>query len=244
MAGVLMALLLGVGLWRGQAFWGTLAFIWLFIAMIGLPASAVRAGIMGTLMLLGQKIGRPADAFRIVVIAATLMVLQNPLLPRFDAGFQLSFLAVVGMIFLAGLFESRLNFIPKTSWLDLRGALSATLSAQVLTLPIQIYSFGYFSTYAVFANLMAAPAVPFITILGFALALVGIASSWLAWLVMFPMWLALSYLLFIARFFTGLPLSSFNLQVSFWLIATLYLVGGIFIYRLKEKERLSFLEPR
>jgi competence protein ComEC len=244
MAEVLMVLLLGFGLWRGQAFWATLMFIWLFIAMIGLPASAVRAGIMGSLMLLAQKIGRPADAFRIVVIAATLMVWQNPLLLRFDAGFQLSFLAVVGMVFLAKPMESRLWFIPKISWLDLRGALAATLSAQALTLPIQIYSFGYVSTYAVFANLLAAPAVPFITIFGFALGLVGMISVWLAWLAMFPMWLALSYLLFVARFFAGLPYSSVQLQVSFWLVAVLYLALGIFIYRLKEKERLSFLEPR
>jgi competence protein ComEC len=195
-------------------------------------------------MLLAQKIGRPADAFRIVVIAATLMVWQNPLLLRFDAGFQLSFLAVVGMVFLAKPMESRLWFIPKISWLDLRGALAATLSAQALTLPIQIYSFGYVSTYAVFANLLAAPAVPFITIFGFALGLVGMISVWLAWLAMFPMWLALSYLLFVARFFAGLPYSSVQLQVSFWLVAVLYLALGIFIYRLKEKERLSFLEPR
>jgi competence protein ComEC len=244
MAGVLMALLIGVGLWRGQAFWGTLAFIWLFIAMIGLPASAVRAGIMGTLMLLAQKIGRPADAFRIVVMAATLMVLQNPLVLRFDAGFQLSFLAVVGMVFLAKPIEMRLKFFPKTSWLDLRGALSATLSAQALTLPIQIYSFGYVSTYAIFANLLAAPVVPFITIFGFALALIGVISTWLAWLVMFPMWLALSYLLFIAKVFTGFPGSSFQTQAPFWLIAAIYLVVGIFIYHLKQKQRLSFLEPR
>jgi competence protein ComEC len=179
-----------------------------------------------------------------VVIAATLMVLQNPLALRFDAGFQLSFLAVIGMVFLAKPIEEHLRFIPKVSWLDLRGALSATLSAQALTLPIQIYSFGYISTYAVFANLLAAPVVPFITIFGFALAIIGAASTWLAWLVMFPMWLALSYLLFVARIFTDLPGSSFQTQVPFWPIAIIYLAAGFFIYRLKEKERLNFLEPR
>ena len=244
MTEVLMVLLLGVGLWRGQAFWGTLAFIWLFIAMIGLPASAVRAGIMGTFMLLAQKIGRPADAFRIVVIAATLMVLQNPLVLRFDAGFQLSFLAVIGMVFLAKPIEARLRFIPKTSWLDMRGALSATLSAQILTLPIQIFSFGYISTYAVFANLLAAPVVPFITIFGFVLAIVGAASSWLAWLVMFPMWLALTYVLFIAKFFTDLPDSSFQMPVPFWPVAIVYLAAGILIWRLKEQEKYEFLDSR
>lgn len=244
MTGVLMALLLGLGLWRGQAFWFTLAFIWLFIAMIGLPASAVRAGIMGSLMLLAQKIGRPAEAFRVVVIAATLMILQNPLLLRFDAGFQLSFLAVAGMVFLAKPIEARLNFLPKTPWLDIRGALSATMSALALTLPIQLYSFGYISTYAVFANLLAAPVVPFITIFGFVVALIGAASVWLAWFMMFPLWLALSYLLLVARFFTNLPNSSFQAQVPFWPIAIIYLAAGFLIYRLKEKDRLNFLEPR
>jgi len=83
--------LIGAGLSRRQTFWVTLIFIWAFIAMIGLPASAVRAGIMGSLMLIAQRLGRTADAFRILVIAAVLMILQNPLVCVLIRGFNYHF---------------------------------------------------------------------------------------------------------------------------------------------------------
>lgn len=240
MIAVIAVFLIGAGLSRRQTFWVTLIFIWAFIAMIGLPASAVRAGIMGSLMLIAQRLGRTADAFRILVIAAVLMILQNPLVLRFDQGFQLSFLAVIGMIYLSKPLEKYLQFIPKTSWLDLRGALCATLAAQALTLPLQIFSFGYIPIYAAFANIMAAPAVPFITIFGFVLALIGIASQMIAQVIMFPMWLALSYLLAIAKFFAGLPFSSIEIQMPFCAIVLIYAAITAFLYYLSYKAKQNF----
>ena len=139
---IFMALGLAIGLWRWQAIVFSAILIWLFIVMIGLPASAVRAGVMGTLMLTAQIIGRPASSSRIVVLAATAMVLQNPLVLCFDVGFQLSFLAVMGMIHLAPLVADWLTFIPE-SFFDLRTVLAQTLSAQIFTLPILIFNFGY-----------------------------------------------------------------------------------------------------
>lgn len=244
MSSVFMAFLLGIGFWRGQAFWLVIIFIWLFIAMIGLPASAVRAGIMGSLMLLAQKIGRPAEAGRVVAIAATFMVLLNPMILRFDLGFQFSFLAVLGMAYLAKPIEALLNFVPKFWKIDLRGTVAATLSAAIFTIPLQIYNFGYMPVYSLCANILAAPVVPFITICGFVLAVAGAVWQWLAWILMFPMWLALSYLLFVAKFFFGLPYSSAELKINFIWLAVSYIVLAIIVWRVKEKEKLNFLNPR
>lgn len=66
--------------------------------MIGAPASAVRAGIMVGLFLIAQHFGRLAAGSRIIVLAATIMLVFNPLLLISDIGFQLSFLAVMGLI--------------------------------------------------------------------------------------------------------------------------------------------------
>jgi len=97
-----MLLLLGlaIGLWRKHAFYFAIVALALYIFMIGAPASAVRAGIMGGLFLLAQHVGRPNDAVRVILFAAAIMVAVNPLSLPYDIGFQLSFLAVLGIIYL------------------------------------------------------------------------------------------------------------------------------------------------
>jgi len=243
MAGIIGPFLIWLGLWRQKALWLTLIFIWAFIAMIGLPASAVRAGIMGGLMILAQIVGRPSDILRLVIIAVALMVWQNPLALRFDVGFQLSFLAVLGMVFFAKPIESGLFFIPKRPNF-LREALAITLAAQIFTLPILIYNFGYVSLYAPFTNLLVEPVVPFITIYGFVLAIAGAISFGLGWLLFFPMWLALSYLLAIADFFSNLPYATGVIKIDFiWLVVS-YAGLGIIAWRVNEKSKLGFLDPR
>ena len=76
---ILMSLLIGLGLWRKHAFYLSIIIIALFIIMIGLQPSAIRAGIMGGLFLLGQYLGRMSISSRAVVFASALMLFQNPL---------------------------------------------------------------------------------------------------------------------------------------------------------------------
>ena len=92
MTQILLFLALGIGLWRGQAFYFVIIILIFYILMIGAPASAVRAGIMAGLLLLAQKLGRLRGAGRAVIFAAVIMLLINPLLIKSDVGFQLSFL--------------------------------------------------------------------------------------------------------------------------------------------------------
>ncbi|MDI6592135.1 MAG: ComEC/Rec2 family competence protein, partial [Patescibacteria group bacterium] len=96
---ILMTILIGLGFWRQQAFWFSIILITLFILMTGLQPSAIRAGIMGGLFLLAQYFGRMAASSRSIVFAAALMLFQNPLLLKLDVGFQLSFLAMMGIIY-------------------------------------------------------------------------------------------------------------------------------------------------
>ena len=209
--------------------------------MIGLPASAVRAGVMGSLMILAQIIGRPADILRIVAIAAAFMVWQNPLVFRFDIGFQLSFLAVLGMACFARPIEERLKFVPANPEF-LRQGLAVTLAAQIFTLPVLVYNFGYVSPYAPISNLLVEPFVPFITIYGFILAIAAAVSFVLGWLLFFPLWLALSYLLVVAGFFSGLPGAAVNLKISFVWLALSYIGLAALSWRIKKNEKMGFLK--
>ena len=192
---------------------------------------------MGSLMIIAQIIGRPADISRVVALAAAFMIWQNPMVLRFDIGFQLSFLAVLGMANFAKPIEAGLGFVFKQG----REALAITLAAQIFTLPLLIYNFGYVSFYAPPANLLVEPVVPFITIYGFILAIAGAISVAAGWLLFFPMWLALSYLLRVTEFFSGLPYAKLDYHIDFIWLAVSYAALAVIAWRLKEKEKYRFL---
>ena len=242
MAGIIAPFLIWLGWWRQKALWAALIFIWAFIAMIGMPASAVRAGIMGGLMIIAQIVGRPGDIMRLIAIAATFMVWLNPLVLRFDIGFQLSFLAVLGMVCFARMIQTKLNFIPKKPEF-IREALAIALAAQIFTLPLLIYDFGYVSPYGLFANVLVEPVVPFITIYGFIVAIAAAVSFALGGLLFFPMWLALSYLLVITNIFSQLPGAKIIFEINFFWLAISYVILAIIAWRIKQKEKLNFIDP-
>jgi len=235
---ILMQILIGLGLWRSQAFYLTLVLLILFIVMVGLPPSAVRAGIMGGLFLLAQYLGKMNTSSRAIVFAAALILIQNPLLLRLDVGFQLSFLAMLGIIYLSPIFREWIKKIPVWP----KDILAMTLAAQIFTLPILIYNFGYFSSIAPITNVLIVPLLPAIMILGFVFGLVGIVFQPLAWILSWPAWLLLTYLTEIVDWLSNLPWAAYSLEISWiWLVIS-YLILGFLTWRLNEKfTRPSFL---
>jgi len=239
---ILMSFLIGIGFWRGQAFYLTIGVIFLYILMIGFQPSAVRAAIMASLFLLAQKIGRVSSSQRAITFAAALMLIQNPFLLKDDVGFQLSFLAIMGIIYLLPIFQKWLKFIPEDKYLNLRNILGMTFSAQVFTLPILIYNFGYVSLISPLTNILIVPLLPFIMITGFIFSLVGIFWSSLGWLLSFPCWFLLTYITKLIDWFYHFPSISIQLKISWQWILIFYLVLGYFAWRLTQKAKLKFLE--
>jgi len=250
---ILMTVLIGFGLWRQQAFYLTIILIFFFILMTGFQPSAIRAGIMGFLFLLGQHLGRLSVSSRAVVWAGALMLIQNPLLLRLDVGFQLSFLAIMGIIYLMPIFQYYfLKWFPvewfqKRWWLSwfpikfLGGLLAMTLSAQIFTLPILIYNFGYMSSVAPISNILVVPLLPFIMGLGFIFGILGILWQPLGWLLSLPCWLLLTYLTKIIDIFSKIPFAAPTFKISWVWLIIFYLVLGYFTWRLNEKQKLKFL---
>lgn len=238
LSSILMSLLLGLGLWRGQAFYFSIIIISLFIIMTGLQPSGVRAGIMGGLFLLGQKIGRKSVSSRTIIMAAAVMLAINPLLLLNDVGFQLSFLAVLGIIYLGSIFKNWLSFIPKE---NLRTIIAVTLAAQIFTLPILVYNFGRMSLVAPLTNILILPAVYWIMISGFIFALFGIIWGPLGWILSLPTWFLLTYLVKIVDLFSQpWAAKTFENIHWFWLVVS-YLILGFFAWQLTKRARLKFL---
>jgi competence protein ComEC len=238
---LIFGFLLWLGLWRHQAFYFSTILIILYILMIGAPASAIRAGIMGLLLLTAQHFGRFSSASRSIVFAATLMLLQNPLILRYDIGFQLSFLATMGMIHLQEILSEKLKKIPDV--FQLRNNLSSTLAAQIFVFPILIYNFGQISLISPLTNIFILPLIPIITILGFIFSFIGIFWQGLAQILSWPAWLGLTYILKIVDFSSKISWASLIFKNIHWIFLIIsYLILGIIVWRIKENQKLKFLK--
>ncbi|MBI2444050.1 MAG: ComEC/Rec2 family competence protein [Candidatus Magasanikbacteria bacterium] len=105
-ATILMSAFISIGLWRRQAFWLVLLMLALFVVFTGASASVVRAAIMGSLVLIGQHLGRLSRMGNALALAAALMTLNNPYVVLWDAGFQLSFLSTMGLVYVSPILQS------------------------------------------------------------------------------------------------------------------------------------------
>jgi len=237
---LIFSFLLGIGFWRQQAFYLSIFLIVFYILMIGASASAVRAGIMGIIFLTAQYLGRASQADRAVVVAAFLMLLINPFLLKFDVGFQLSFLAILGLVYWQNFLSDILKKVPNV--FQLRLTLAATLSAQVFVLPLLVYNFGRFSLISPLVNVLIVPFLSFITVLGFVFSLAGIFLPLLGQILSWPVWLFLTYILRVIDFFSGPSFASINIVKLHWFFPVLaYAFLAFLTRRIKIKERFKFL---
>lgn len=242
-SGLIINFLLLLGFWKNQAFYFSIILLILYILMIGAPASAVRAGVMAGLFLAARHFGRISSSQRAVVFAAGFMLFLNPLLLRLDVGFQLSFLAMMGLIYLQPAFSGWLRQIPDYKFFPARTTLSATLSAQAFTAPILIYNFGYVSLTSVLANILIVPFLASITILILVIGFSGIIFWPLGWIVSFPVFFALSYITKTIDLFSKIPLSLLRVENLHWLwLVIAYLVLAVFVWRLQKSQKLKFLK--
>lgn len=226
-----------VGLWRKQAFWLALVGIIVFVTMIGLPASAVRAGVMGMLILWAMKNGRLASAQNAIIFSAVAMLLINPLLLRWDVGFQLSFLATLGIVYFYPLIEK--YSIKKNGISFFSEILFLTLSAQVFVLPIILHDFQNLSVISPLANLVVLPIIPLTMLLGFLMLVFSFIlpplATVLAWLTFLP----LKYETMIIEFLADLKFSSVEIANFSWVWVVVWyiiLVGLVFFSKRKKQE--------
>ncbi|HEX7586634.1 MAG TPA: ComEC/Rec2 family competence protein [Patescibacteria group bacterium] len=235
----LMLLGIFLGLWRKQAFWFAVFGILLFVLMTGMTASAVRAGVMGTLLLWAMKNGRLANSQNAIVFAAAIMLFFNPLLLRYDIGFQLSFLATIGIIYIYPMIEGKLNRNSKIFWIW--EILFLSLSAQIFVLPIILYNFQTLSLLSLVANVLILPIIPLTMLLGFLMAISNFIftplATVLAWLTYTP----LKYEVEIIQLLGNLKYSALEIKnFPWWGVVIWYIILiQIIIFFQRSKETLN-----
>lgn len=181
--------------------WIVVAGIIFFTVISGAGASVVRAAIMGGLLIIARARDRIYGVSNALILAGVLMLFFNPRLLRYDAGFQLSFLATLGLIYISPHFEKWFSKVPDV--FSLRSNLAATLSAQAATLPVLLFSFGRISVVSPLANVLILPAIPPTMLFGFLAGIAGFVSIGIASVIAIPAWILLSWQLFVVKFLSA-----------------------------------------
>ncbi|MDQ5958102.1 MAG: hypothetical protein QG665_450 [Patescibacteria group bacterium] len=217
--------------------------IGLFAVMVGGGATVVRASIMALLAIWARATGRVYSATLGLFIAGSLMVVINPLVLANDVGFQLSFLATLGLIYLSTPIEKRLGLI--SNKLGLRAIVATTIAAQIAVLPWLLYKIGEISIVALPANILVVPVVPLVMFLGFLTGLFGFVSVYLSLIFSYLTFILLSYALVVVDFFSSFPLATIQVpEIPWWVVGLLYLIMIFwFKYYLSTTEDKNDLKP-
>ncbi len=236
---IIISATLGSFLSRSVSFYLTASVIALFVAMTGAEASAVRAAIMGILALFATESERQFSMRHAIIFAAFGMVLANPRVLVFDLGFQLSFAALLGIVYVLPAFQKIFRF-EKSGILKWKENALTTLSAQLAVAPLLLGKFGVISLTSIFANILILEVVPLTMGLGFVIAAAGLFSEFLARMVALPASLVLSYEIGVIGIFSkfAVPLESISFGLATALIYYLILFGAAFYYARKYEKRL------
>lgn len=231
---ILIAIAIALGFWRQQAFLIAITGVIFFVLMIGAPASAIRAAIMGGLLIWAVSMGRLSNSGRATLFAATVMTAFSPLILVYDVGFQLSVTATLGIIYFYPYFKEK--YAIKNDFLSLRSIFFLTLAAQIGVFGVLVYNFETFSLISPLANLIIVPFIPFIMFLG-AIMLITSVYLPLAKLFVWPVFFALRLEILAIEFLAKLPGAQISLEgLSLWWVIGYY-VFLILIIKKMEKTR-------
>jgi competence protein ComEC len=202
---------------RTKFIFGCLALI-IFLSLTGFRPSVLRAVIMGFAALVGLLLQRKVKQFGSLLLAATLLLLINPLW-IWDLGFQLSFLATLGLVVTVPALVKRLDWLPPV----IASLIAVPLAATIWTLPVQLFVFGVVPAYGVLLNMISTPLIVAISIGGIISAIAGLVwptgGSILASTLYYPT----DWLLKLVQLFSKFPGNSLSLgSISTWQLLAIY----------------------
>jgi competence protein ComEC len=172
--GIFLGLLRALGLPRAICGLVLLPVIWFYTALTGWPASAIRATVMLSVVIIGWSLKRPSDLINSLFVAALIILVWQPQ-QLFQAGFQLSFLVVLCIILTMPLLERfseqlmapdpllpeslrpRWQKVLRTPLRHIRGLLLTSLAAWLGALPLVAYYFNIVTPVSTPANILAVP---------------------------------------------------------------------------------------
>jgi len=209
------------------------SFLWMYAFVTGLSPSVIRSAFMFSLVAVGSALDRKSQIYNTVFMSAFFMLLIDPDF-LFDVGFQLSYAAVLSIVFFQKPFVSLFPVRTKAMrWL--RDLVAVSVAAQLGTLPVTLYYFQQFPNYFILTNIVAIPVSTLVIYLAIVLLLfhwVPVISTGIAFLLKWSVWL----LNFLIAEIEHLPYSVSGVSFDFArLCLTFIALSGIVFYVYSKK---------
>ena len=206
---------------------GTTALL-VFVGLTGIQPAVLRAALMGFGGLVALVLERKVKPLGALLVAGVLLLLFNPLW-LWNLGFQLSFLATMGLMVTVPPLTKRLDWMPSA----IAPLFAVPIAAYLWTLPLQLAAFGVLSPYSILVNLITTPLISILSIGGMISALAALiwspAGSALAWLLKYPA----QALMLVVNGFSQLPGNAYA-------VGTISALTAIVLYCLLS---LTWLQP-
>ena len=201
--------------WRLTA---TALFLASFIALVRPSPSVLRAAAMAAVLLVAKGSRRPSDSLPALGFAIAAVVIGDPWQVR-DAGFALSVLATAGLLLFAPRIITWLSrYLPKL----ISEALAPPIAATIFCSPVLIAIAGYLAPMSVIANLLAAPAVAPITIIGFIAALISPITPFVTRALIFVIHFPAAFITWIAHWAAQFPVLKMSSAILAGLLILLW----------------------
>jgi len=250
---IVIGMLLAAGIWIfGKRYsiyiWLALLTIWLYALVTGMNPPVVRGAVMGSMFLIAEYLGRQRSASTALAFAAAVMVGIEPQV-LWDASFQLSFLAMAGLIFISPYLQAW-GRKGVTAAVGREGAAASlcnlvadsfavTLAAILATWPVIAYYFNVVSFVGLPATFFALLALPGIIITSALVAGAGLLAPFLAQALGRIAWLFLSYFILVVQAFDALPFSSAKLSnIHIWQIWIYYALLAVIMAAINYRKQL------
>lgn len=162
-----------------------LILIWGYAVLTGCSASVLRAAIMLSIFILAKSVHNQANSYHVLYFSAFCLLLYNPFF-FWDVGFQLSYMAVLGLIYLQPKLEQLISF--KSFWFrKLWSLISLSIAAQLFTFPLSSYYFHQFPVYFILSNLFIVLPVTLLMYIGIILLMFRLywTAPLFEWLIIF-----------------------------------------------------------
>lgn len=171
-----------------------------YLGLTGISPSVLRATLMNLAVLIALLTQRQTKPLNVLLIVAILLLIFNPNW-IFDIGFQLSFLATLGLLVTVPAFMQGLNWMPPF----FASLIAVPLSAIIWTLPLQLYVFKVLSPYSILVNIITSPLISLITLGGMISALFALFLPSLGTAISQVLYYPLGGLIEIVHYFSQLP---------------------------------------
>jgi competence protein ComEC len=208
----------------------------IYTILVGADAAVVRAAVMGVITVIGLTVGRQGVALNSLAAAAIVMTALNPY-TWWDAGFQLSVAATLGLILYSELFEESTQRLlarklsaerakQVVGWIS--EALLLTLAAQITTTPLILYHFGRFSVITLLTNALILPVQSLIMFFGGAATFMALLIEPLGRVVGWGAYVWLTWTIRVVQWTARFPYASVPLELSeIGLVAVYAVIGGL-----------------